>query len=73
MIPHDLPPGSDRLEAKFLAATVMFRRQIQLHAGARPRVDAKRHGFTRIAFLEVAEGLISWQSTPVPPPVVVPV
>ncbi len=56
------PPGSDQLGDKFLAATVMFRRQIQLQAGARPRVEPHRHSFTRIAFLEVAGGLVSWDS-----------
>ena len=56
------PPGNDQLGDKFLAATVMFRRQIQLQAGARPRVEPHRHSFTRIAFLEVAGGLVSWDS-----------
>lgn len=42
----------------FYIATLMFQRARQLRDGARPRVDARGHTVTRVAFLEVLAGLV---------------
>jgi hypothetical protein len=46
----------------FHLATIMFRRALQLRAGARPRVDPGSHKLGHVAFLEVRAGAISWSS-----------
>jgi hypothetical protein len=46
----------------FHLATIVFRRALQLRAGARPRVDPGGHKLGHVAFLEVTAGTISWSS-----------
>ena len=46
----------------FHLATIVFRRALQLRAGARPRVDPGSHKLGHVAFLEVRAGAISWSS-----------
>jgi DNA-directed RNA polymerase subunit K/omega len=48
-------------EGNFHLATIMFRRVLQLKAGARPRVDAANHKQGHVALLEVRAGTISWE------------
>jgi DNA-directed RNA polymerase subunit K/omega len=48
-------------EGNFHVATIMFRRVLQLKAGARPRVDAANHKQGHVALLEVRAGTISWE------------
>lgn len=58
------PPSSDVGEqSKFCLVTVTFQRAKQLQNGARPRVDAGNHKFTRVAMLEVMAGMVSWSVT----------
>jgi DNA-directed RNA polymerase omega subunit len=60
------PPSSDvgeELQSKFCLVTVTFQRAKQLQNGARPRVDAGNHKFTRVAMLEVMSGMVSWSVT----------
>ena len=45
----------------FHLATVVFRRALQLRAGARPRVDPGSHKLGHVAFLEVTAGAIPWE------------
>jgi DNA-directed RNA polymerase subunit K/omega len=45
----------------FHLATIMFRRVLQLKAGARPRVNAANHKQGHVALLEVRAGTISWE------------
>lgn len=45
----------------FHLATVVFRRALQLRAGARPRVDPAGHKLGHVAFLEVRAGAIPWE------------
>jgi hypothetical protein len=45
----------------FHLATVVFRRALQLRSGARPRVDARGHKTSYVAFLEVTAGTIPWE------------
>lgn len=45
----------------FHLATVVFRRALQLRAGARPRVDPGSHKLGHVAFLEVTAGEIPWE------------
>jgi DNA-directed RNA polymerase subunit K/omega len=45
----------------FHLATLVFRRALQLRAGARPRVDPGRHKLGHVAFLEVTAGAIPWE------------
>jgi len=56
--------GSDGQQpwGNFHLATVVFRRVLQLRAGARPRVDPGGHKLGHVAFLEVRAGAISWSS-----------
>jgi len=49
------------LSGNFHLATVVFRRALQLRAGARPRVDPGRHKLGHIAFLEVTAGAVPWE------------
>jgi DNA-directed RNA polymerase subunit K/omega len=67
----DNPADDIRYGDKLLTATVIFRRQRQLQAGAHPRVDPQHHAFTRIATMEVAAGLVSWHHDGVPEPDVI--
>ena len=54
-------------EGSFHLATIMFRRVLQLKAGARPRVDAANHKQGHVAWLEVRAGTIPWEiGLPVP-------
>lgn len=52
---HEMPWGS------FHLATIMFRRVLQLKAGARPRVNAANHKQGHVALLEVKAGTIPWE------------
>ena len=45
----------------FHLATLVFRRALQLRAGARPRVDPGSHKLGHVAFLEVTAGAIPWE------------
>jgi DNA-directed RNA polymerase subunit K/omega len=45
----------------FHLATIMFRRVLQLRAGARPRVEAANHKQGHVALLEVRAGTIAWE------------
>jgi DNA-directed RNA polymerase subunit K/omega len=45
----------------FHLATIMFRRVLQLKAGARPRVEAANHKQGHVALLEVRAGTIAWE------------
>jgi DNA-directed RNA polymerase subunit K/omega len=45
----------------FHLATIVFRRALQLRAGARPRVDPGSHKLGHVAFLEVTAGAIPWE------------
>jgi DNA-directed RNA polymerase subunit K/omega len=45
----------------FHLATIMFRRVLQLKAGARPRVEAANHKQGHVALLEVRAGTITWE------------
>ena len=45
----------------FHLATIVFRRALQLRSGARPRVDARGHKTSHVAFLEVTAGAIPWE------------
>jgi DNA-directed RNA polymerase subunit K/omega len=49
------------LSGNFHLATIVFRRALQLRAGARPRVDPGRHKLGHIAFLEVTAGTVPWE------------
>jgi DNA-directed RNA polymerase subunit K/omega len=55
--------GSDgqRPWGNFHLATLVFRRALQLRAGARPRVDPGSHKLGHVAFLEVTAGAIPWE------------
>jgi RNA polymerase Rpb6 len=55
--------GSDgqRPWGNFHLATIVFRRALQLRAGARPRIDPGRHKLGHVAFLEVTAGAIPWE------------
>ncbi len=57
------PPAIEGVRAadKLLLAVLSFQRQRQLQAGARPRVERARHGTPRLAYLEVSQGLVSWE------------
>jgi hypothetical protein len=45
----------------FHLATILFRRVLQLRAGARPRVDPGRHKLGHVALLEVTAGTVPWE------------
>jgi DNA-directed RNA polymerase subunit K/omega len=45
----------------FHLATIVFRRALQLRAGARPRVDPAGHKLGHVTFLEVTAGAIPWE------------
>jgi len=49
------------LSGNFHLATVVFRRALQLRAGARPRVEPGRHKLGHLAFLEVTAGAVPWE------------
>jgi hypothetical protein len=49
------------LWGNFHLATVVFRRALQLRAGARPRVDPAGHKLGHVAFLEVTAGTVPWE------------
>jgi len=49
------------LSGNFHLATVVFRRALQLRAGARPRVEPGRHKLGHLAFLEVTAGTVPWE------------
>jgi DNA-directed RNA polymerase subunit K/omega len=51
----------DQPSGNFHLATIMFRRVLQLRAGARPRVAAANHKQGHVALLEVRAGTIPWQ------------
>jgi hypothetical protein len=69
MIRKDDGSGSEVLAGRdgqlpwgnFHLATIVFRRVLQLRAGARPRVDPGRHKLGHIAFLEVTAGTVAWE------------
>ena len=42
----------------------MFRRVLQLKAGARPRVEAANHKQGHVALLEARAGTIAWELGP---------
>lgn len=46
---------------KFHLATVMFRRVVQLRAGAHPRIDTDGHKNCEIAYREIMAGTIPWE------------
>jgi hypothetical protein len=48
----------------FHLATIMFRRVLQLKAGARPRVEAANHKQGHVALLEARAGTIAWELGP---------
>lgn len=60
-IPVDI--GAVVVTDKFCLAALAFLRARQLQNGARPRVEAADHKPCRLALLEVAAGLVSWDVT----------
>ena len=52
---------SQRRWGNFHLTTLVFRRALQLRAGARPRVDPAGHKLGHVAFLEVTAGAIPWE------------
>jgi DNA-directed RNA polymerase subunit K/omega len=56
-----LASSDGRPWGNFHLATIVFRRALQLRAGARPRVDPGSHKLGHVAFLEVTAGAIPWE------------
>jgi DNA-directed RNA polymerase subunit K/omega len=52
---------SQRRWGNFHLTTLVFRRALQLRAGARPRIDPAGHKLGHVAFLEVTAGAIPWE------------
>ena len=52
---------SQRSWGNFHLATLVFRRALQLRAGARPRIDPGSHKLGHVALLEVTAGAIPWE------------
>lgn len=65
--PISQPPVADD-QNKFRLVVLAVKRARQLHAGARPRVEAGNHKILAVAVLEVGAGLVSWDMTPLPVP-----
>ena len=60
-------PAMDSVKAnRFYMISLIFQRARQLQQGARPRVYKDGHKSIRLAHLEVAAGLISWELMPEP-------
>jgi DNA-directed RNA polymerase subunit K/omega len=72
--PPPVPGTHDGALSGFHLVAVVFQRAKQLQNGARPRLEAGEHKWTRLALLEVLADAVSWSveepsatSPPAPP------